>query len=849
MSTGLVHIAILGSALPYTELYSPCNGDLVLGGFFPLYFLEPESDMIQLSFLSRPMDKMAVNWWLWKNYQYVLAFRFAIQEINKDPQLLPNLTLGFQLYNSVTSGQFTLRSTLHWLTGKHYLIPNYTCQTQGKTVAIIAGTTSAFLAEIGTMLELYKTPQITYGPYDPMLSERDKFPSLYQMATSDNSLICGMLSLLLHFGWIWVAIFVSNDLKGEQFLQDILAEMVKKDVCLAYAIKLPDTKKRYKKTEIYFLAEIRILSANVHILYGDVRSLYTMEILSKYYLTLGKVWIMAAKWEIVLLETQQMLHSFHGGFSFSHYKEEIPGLKHFVRTVDPSHYPEDFFLSQLWLHAFHCLPPGSLCGTIGLCPPNASFEFFSGRIDMLTISDSSYFIYNAVYAVAHALHKMLSEQIEKGSPADAAQPRILPWQLHPLLREIQFTNSAGEDVSFHETRFHMAHYDIHNIVNFPAGFRLLIKIGEFSSESKHDQSLVLNEEMIEWPVAFMETPQSLCSQRCGPGFRKIPQEGRPVCCYTCVVCPERDISNHTDAEQCIPCADHEYPNLERNHCLPKLVTFLGFEEFLGMALTCMALCFSVLTAAVLWVFVKHRDTPIVKANNRTLSYILLIALLLCFLCSLLFLGRPKTATCLLQQIAFGLVFTVAVSTVLAKTITVILAFKVTKPGRTIRRLLVSGASNSVIPICFLIQLALCGIWLGSSPPFIDTDAHSEHGHIILVCNKGSATAFYCVLGYLGSLALASFTVAFLARNLPDTFNEAKFLTFSMLVFCSVWVTFLPVYHSTKGKVMVAVEVFSILASSAGLLGCIFFPKCYIILLRPERNSLKGLQKRVSSKGS
>nr|XP_051695815.1 vomeronasal type-2 receptor 116-like [Oryctolagus cuniculus] len=345
----------------------------------------------------------------------------------------------------------------------------------------------------------------------------------------------------------------------------------------------------------------------------------------------------------------------------------------------------------------------------------------------------------------------------------------------------------------------MAHYDIHNIVNFPAGFRLLIKIGEFSSESAHDQGLVLNEEMIEWPIAFKKTPQSLCGQRCGPGFRKMPQEGRAVCCYICVICPERDISNHT--------------------------------------------------AAVLWVFVKHRDTPIVKANNRTLSYILLITLLLCFLCSLLFLGRPNTATCLLQQIAFGLVFTVAVSTVLAKTITVILAFKVTKPGRTIRRLLVSGASNFIIPICSLIQVALCVIWLGISPPFIELDAHSEPDHIILVCNKGSVTAFYCVLGYLGSLALASFTVAFLARNLPDTFNEAKFLTFSMLVFCSVWVAFLPVYHSTKGKVMVAVEIFSILASSAGLLGCIFLPKCYIILIKPDKNSLKALKNQHSSRGS
>ena len=46
---------------------------------------------------------------------------------------------------------------------------------------------------------------------------------------------------------------------------------------------------------------------------------------------------------------------------------------------------------------------------------------------------------------------------------------------------------------------------------------------------------------------------------------------------------------------------------------------------------CMALSFSALTVLILVTFVKYKDTPIVKANNRILSYILLISLVFCFL--------------------------------------------------------------------------------------------------------------------------------------------------------------------------------------------------------------------------
>ncbi|EHB15861.1 Vomeronasal type-2 receptor 26 [Heterocephalus glaber] len=646
-----------------------------------------------------------------------------------------------------------LESSLILLTGEDE-IPNYTCRTETKSVSVLTGISWA-TSQIEPLLELYKFPQVTYSSFDPMVSDNGHIPYLYQVAQRDTSLALGMVSLMLHFSWTWVGLVIPEGHKGLQFLSDVRVEMDKSRICVAFVKTISTPLVSFASVvQQKFILTTETSSVNVVIIYYDTDGLDDVTYNIGQYVVTWQVWVTNSQWHADMAGRNFILGSFHGTLIFSIHHEEISGFKNFLQAASPSKYPEDTYLTKYWFQNFHCSFSDSDCA-LKDCTPNASLAWLPvNRFDP-AMSDESYNIYNGVYAVAHALHEMLLQQDQMQPVGNKESMVFSSWQLHPFLKNLQFNNPAGDQVTLDDTRKLHAEYDILNFWNIPEGLRLKVKVGTFSPHAPFDQQMSFSDDMIEWATGITETPHSVCSESCSPGFRKSPQEGKAACCFDCTPCPDNEVANDTDMEQCVKCPDHQYANIQQNHCLLKVVTFLAYEEPLGKALAGTALSLTLLTAAVLGLFVKHRGTPIVKANNGPQSYTLLISLTCCFLCSLLFIGRPNTATCILQQTTFAVVFTVAVSTVLAKTITVVLAFKVTAPGRRMRQLLVSGAPNFIIPICSLIQLTLCGIWMGTNPPYIDTDAHSEHGHIIIVCNKGSLTAFYCVLGYLGSLALLS----------------------------------------------------------------------------------------------
>ncbi|XP_048366397.1 vomeronasal type-2 receptor 26-like [Sphaerodactylus townsendi] len=746
------------------------------------------------------------------------------------------------------------------LSAQGRFIPNYKCSSLSNPVVAIGGPRATSCHDMATILSTYKIPQVTYAS-TPLKNDPSQPSSFHHMFPNWAHQYMGILQLLLHFSWTWIGVMYTDDDNGEIFVHNVLPMFFKRNICFDFIDKFPSL--TFSTAIADMISEGKELfsfamrsSANVVVVCGESQTMAVMRTLLNFLVFYNepvqtKVWIMTAEMEFTSIASQRgwSIHFIHGAISLSIPSKKLIRFQEFLQMRNPTVDNEDGFLKDFWENAFVCSlsEPMEEVNEEQICTGWEKLEDLPKTVFEMSMTGHSSSVYDAVYAVAYALHAMQLHRFKQSVMGNKGRQKLLnqqPFLLHLFLRGVLFNNSAGTQVAFNQNGELETGFDIINWVTFPNQSFLRVKVGKINPGAPSQKVLTVHEEAIIWPSRFNQTlPLSVCNEPCLLGQSKTKKEGKPFCCYDCIPCPQGKITDQKDMDYCFQCHEDHYPSRHQDSCLPKDVSYLSYEEPLGTSLAIFALSLSFSTAWVLGTFVKHQNTPIVKANNHSLSYILLVSLFLCFLCALLFIGRPEKGTCLIRQAAFGIIFSVAVSCVLAKTITVILAFVATKPGSRMRKWVGRRLASSIVISCSLFQATLCSVWLATFPPFPDFDMHSETREIIVECNEGSVAMFYCVLGFMGLLAAVSFTVAFLARKLPDSFHETKSITFSMLVFCSVWMTFVPTYWSTKGKYMVAVEVFSILTSSASLLGCIFFPKCYIIVLRPDLNKKEQLIKR------
>ncbi|KAK9405726.1 type-2 vomeronasal receptor [Crotalus adamanteus] len=818
------------------NFYRP--GEHVIGGITNFKIVK--------DYLYNSFDTAPVVYWFpqasraWK----LLSFLFAFEEINQNPQILPNITLGYNIYDNGVTTRRTLEALLDLLSKGEADVPNYSCGKQRNTLVVLEGVDADMSIHISNLLNLYKIPQVrsTFPPL--ILRDRQHSPFFYSTFPIETNHYLGILKLLQYFKWTLTGLLAADTESGEKFLRLFTSILDQNGICVVFTRTISSFKPDFKEKDaglLYRKVKVFIYRAEIETFIDGFSTTLNFLLMKKGYVV-GNIWIITVIWDLTLRMSRTP--------KFNEKSYRI--LSFLSRTNKKINFDNleqlEYFIERSVVEIYSCSYSKHALSVKdwAKCRERVKQKPVSQELRERILSLDGYHIYHTVWTVAHALHEAYSLQsqrrITKNRNKTGIQ-RLQPWQLHPFLHISQYYNNSIEGVYLDEKGDLAADFDIMYWVRFPNWSIYKTRIGSLERKgcSEDKFKFRMDKDATGRAVGVDEPlPSSWCVDSCLPGFVRLLDPMKPVCCYSCVPCAEGTISTQEDAEQCVRCPQDQYPNKDRDQCVPKVIIFLSYTEDLGIILTSFALLFSLSSGFVLSIFVRHMETPVVKANNRDLSYLLLISLLLSFLSSFLFIGQPRRANCLLRQAAFSIIFSVAVSSLLAKTIMVVLAFLATKPGNRMRKWLGKLLGNSIVLCCSVVQVMICTIWLGTVPPFPDSDMHSQAGEIVLHCNEGSVTMFYAALCYMGFLAAVCLVVAFLARRLPGAFNEAKLITFSMLVFCSVWVSFVPTYMSIKGKYMVAVQVFSMLASSAGLLGCIFFPKCYIILFRPDLNRKEQL---------
>ncbi|XP_029964635.1 extracellular calcium-sensing receptor-like [Salarias fasciatus] len=838
------------------------DGDIVIGGLFNLHHQPAARDD---DFTLQPHNKPCTGLQVLP-LQYIYAMLFAVEEINHSRTLLPGVKLGYHIFDDCAIPSLSLKSTFSLIGGDSFNCrpaqPLYCSSGKGEEVQskkgsslvplIIGCATTQSSKIVSRLLASLFVPMISYLASCPCLSDRLQYPTFFRTIPSDVYQARAFAHLAIRFNWSWIGVVITNTAYGQMALKVFQEEIQGAEVCVAFVATLG--RENIGRDARRAALAIQASTARVILVfswYTDVGKLFLQ--LDKLNVT-DRLFLASEAWSTSgnLLQSPVTRKVAGGVLGVAIRSAPVPGFEHYLRSLNPSHRPHDRFLYEFWEKEFGCNPSSNASSNKYPADKKASLPPCSGTESLEEVqnlfTDTSqlrvtYNVYLAVYAAAHALHSLLSCSNGESSSGQNISACYSPKHIKPIevlqhLKSVNFTTPQGELFYFQGADI-PAKYDLVNWQKTPDGSFKLVQIGRVDGFDLH-----LNESAIQWNTGSNQVPISECSANCPPGTRKTIRKGKPPCCFDCVPCAEGEISNKSGSLHCDQCPLEFWSNGEQTTCVPRQLDFLSFNETLGITLTAAAVAGTTVTAAVFVVFLWHRHTPVVRANNSELSFLLLVSLKLCFLCSLVFIGRPSVWSCRFQQATFGISFVLCVSCLQVKTMVVLAAFRSARPGAEalIRWF---GPSQQRGSVCLLtcVQIVICATWLSLSPPVPHRDLGFRGSKVTFECAMESVVGFSLVLGYIGLLACTCLILAFFARKLPDNFNEAKLITFSMLIFCAVWVAFVPAYVSSPGKYTVAVEVFAILSSSYGLLLCIFAPKCFIILLRPEKNTKKHLMTR------
>ncbi|KAM6981931.1 taste receptor type 1 member 1 [Tautogolabrus adspersus] len=805
------------------------HGDFAIAGLFPLHDTKEPSDGVPA------LGQCNGGTQNKHGFHLLQAMRFAVEEINNSstPQpLLPGVKLGYQIYDicSVSAGVLATLDLLE----QHYNSPSSSglekdnesmYNKSQRPVAVVGPDSSSKSFTPAALLGAYLIPQISYEASNEKLSNKVLYPAFLRTIPSDKNQVAAMIQLLVKFNWTWVALLGSDNAYGLEGMQSLSKHAPHHGICIAYQGVIPAFSTDTIQNMRNIVTGILTTKVNTIVVFSSKSKLKGLIPYIIERNVTDKVWIGTEDWSTSSqISGIPGIHTIGTVLGIAVKFSAISGFEEFERKV-----AEASMLQSDTEEVNVTMSSGNECLQSTDLYSLARNKFPLDRYDIT----SSFNVYKAVYAVAHALHKAL------GCDSGACQMRrVDPWQLLWLLKEVRFSLD-NTSVYFDINGDPPTGYDIISWVWRGAEWSVR-KVGSFSPDPI---LLTVDGAEIEWNnmANSREVPLSICSPPCPRGHKKL-QTGQHICCFDCQACPAATFLNISDPTNCQECLWQQWSLPKSEQCLNRTVLLLAWDNPLSIALLFFLASCLLMTSSSAIILLLNLNTPVAKSAGGRTCLLMLAALTAAAMSSLCHFGPPSPLACILKQPLFMVSFTVCLACITVRSLQVVCIFKfASRLPPVYDKWAKKHGPEFTIFLVSITVLLISVLRVSINPPVPDQDLDFYDDSIVLECSNTLSPGAGLELAYVSLLSTLCFFFSYMGKDLPANYNEAKCVTFCLMVYMISWMSFFTVYLISRGPFTMAAQVFAVLFSVLAFFGGYFLPKIYIIVLKPQMNTTAHFQ--------
>ncbi|XP_047932403.1 metabotropic glutamate receptor 5 isoform X1 [Anser cygnoides] len=800
-------------------------GDIIIGALFSVHH-QPTVDKVHERKCGEVREQYGI--------QRVEAMLHTLDRINLDPTLLPNITLGCEIRDSCWHSAVALEQSIEFIRdslisseeeeGMVRCVDGSSSSFRSKKpiVGVIGPGSSSVAIQVQNLLQLFNIPQIAYSATSMDLSDKTLFKYFMRVVPSDAQQARAMVDIVKRYNWTYVSAVHTEGNYGESGMEAFKDMAAKEGICIAHSYKIYSNAGEQSFDKLLRKLRSHLPKARVVACFcegmtvrGLLMAMRRLGLAGEFLLLGSDGW--ADRYDV----TDGYQREAVGGITIKLQSPDVKWFDDYYLQLRPETNHRNPWFQEFWQHRFQCRLEGF---------PQENPKYNKTCTSQMTlrtqhVQDSKMgFVINAIYSMAYGLHNMqLSLCPGYVGLCDAMKP-IDGRKLLESLMKTNFTGVSGDMILFDENGDSPGRYEIMNFKKMGKDYFDYINVGSWDNgELKMDDDEIWSEKN--------NIIRSVCSEPCEKGQIKVIRKGEVSCCWTCTPCKENEYV--FDEYTCKACQLGSWPNDELTGCDLIPVQYLRWgdpEPIAAVVFACLGLLATLFVTAI---FIMYRDTPVVKSSSRELCYIILAGICLGYLCTFCLIAKPQQIYCYLQRIGIGLSPAMSYSALVTKTnrIARILAGSKKKICTKKPRFMSACAQLVIAFILICIQLGIIVALFIMEPPDIMHDYPSIR-EVYLICNTTNL-GVVTPLGYNGLLILSCTFYAFKTRNVPANFNEAKYIAFTMYTTCIIWLAFVPIYFGSNYKIITM--CFSVSLSATVALGCMFVPKVYIILAKPERN--------------